>query len=102
MFAISVVATSEDSPAAMKLKKMWLKTPVSEEQAAQAVLDPALVAERMFGAGIETATYHRNNLPSSSEFPLVAWLAYLYDSSLCGTNFRCDAVESCHSCIRWE
>lgn len=26
----------------MKLKKMWLKTPVSEEQAAQAVLDPAL------------------------------------------------------------
>uniref|UniRef100_A0A182LVJ9 Uncharacterized protein n=1 Tax=Anopheles culicifacies TaxID=139723 RepID=A0A182LVJ9_9DIPT len=36
------VATSEDSPAAMKLKKMWLKTPVSEEQAAQAVLDPAL------------------------------------------------------------
>lgn len=27
---------------AMKLKKMWLKTPVSEEQAAQAVLDPAL------------------------------------------------------------
>uniref|UniRef100_A0A182UIV0 BAH domain-containing protein n=1 Tax=Anopheles melas TaxID=34690 RepID=A0A182UIV0_9DIPT len=39
--AISL-ATSEDSPAAMKLKKMWLKTPVSEEQAAQAVLDPAL------------------------------------------------------------
>uniref|UniRef100_A0A8W7Q132 Uncharacterized protein n=1 Tax=Anopheles coluzzii TaxID=1518534 RepID=A0A8W7Q132_ANOCL len=36
------MATSEDSPAAMKLKKMWLKTPVSEEQAAQAVLDPAL------------------------------------------------------------
>lgn len=26
----------------MKLKKMWLKTPVSEEQAAQAVLDPAI------------------------------------------------------------
>lgn len=39
-----VVATAEDSdsPVAMKLKKMWLKTPVSEEQAAQAVLDPAL------------------------------------------------------------
>lgn len=36
------VATSEDSPVAMKLKKMWLKTPVGEEQAAQAVLDPAL------------------------------------------------------------
>lgn len=36
------MATSEDSPVAMKLKKMWLKTPVSEEQAAQAVLDPAI------------------------------------------------------------
>jgi metastasis-associated protein MTA len=36
------VATSEDSPVAMKLKKIWLKTPVSEEQAAQAVLDPAI------------------------------------------------------------
>lgn len=36
------MATSEDSPVAMKLKKMWLKTPVGEEQAAQAVLDPAL------------------------------------------------------------
>lgn len=36
------VATSEDSPVAMKLKKMWLKTPVGEEQAAQAVLDPAI------------------------------------------------------------
>lgn len=36
------VATSEDSPVAMKLKKMWLKTPVSEEQAVQAVMDPAI------------------------------------------------------------
>lgn len=36
------VATAEDSPVAMKLKKMWLKTPVGEEQAAQAVLDPAI------------------------------------------------------------
>ncbi|XP_048486099.1 metastasis-associated protein MTA3 isoform X4 [Plutella xylostella] len=36
------MAQSEDSPVAMKLKKMWLKTPVGEEQAAQAVLDPAL------------------------------------------------------------
>lgn len=36
------MATSEDSPVAMKLKKMWLKTPVGEEQAAQAVLDPAI------------------------------------------------------------
>lgn len=41
LFSIPV-ATSEDSPVAMKLKKMWLKTPVSEEQAAQAVLDPAI------------------------------------------------------------
>lgn len=38
------MAASEDSPVAMKLKKMWLKTPVGEEQAAQAVLDPALAA----------------------------------------------------------
>ncbi|XP_053661355.1 metastasis-associated protein MTA1 [Anopheles marshallii] len=49
------MATSEDSPAAMKLKKMWLKTPVSEEQAAQAVLDPALVA----------LEEERNNSPNS-------------------------------------
>ena len=37
-----LVATTEDSPVAMRLKKMWLKTPVGEEQAAQAVLDPAI------------------------------------------------------------
>lgn len=36
------MAQSEDSPIAMKLKKICLKTPVGEEQAAQAVLDPAL------------------------------------------------------------
>lgn len=42
MTALITVAQSEDSPVAMKLKKMWLKTPVSEEQAAQAVLDPQL------------------------------------------------------------
>lgn len=36
------MAQSEDSPVAMKLKKICLKTPVGEEQAAQAVLDPAL------------------------------------------------------------
>lgn len=43
-FVTIPVATAEDSdsPVAMKLKKMWLKTPVSEEQAAQAVLDPAI------------------------------------------------------------
>ncbi|CAH1637854.1 unnamed protein product [Spodoptera littoralis] len=38
------MAQSEDSPIAMKLKKICLKTPVGEEQAAQAVLDPALAA----------------------------------------------------------
>lgn len=38
------MAQSEDSPVAMKLKKICLKTPVGEEQAAQAVLDPALAA----------------------------------------------------------
>lgn len=36
------MAQSEDSPVAMKLKKICLKTPVGEEQAAQAVLDTAL------------------------------------------------------------
>jgi hypothetical protein len=35
-------AEDSDSPVALKLKKMWLKTPVNEEQAAQAVLDPAI------------------------------------------------------------
>lgn len=37
-----IVATAEDSPLAMKLKKTWLRTPVGEEQAAQAVLDPSI------------------------------------------------------------
>lgn len=36
------MATAEDSPLAMKLKKTWLRTPVGEEQAAQAVLDPSI------------------------------------------------------------
>ncbi|CAG9565624.1 unnamed protein product [Danaus chrysippus] len=36
------IAQSEDSPVAMKLKKICLKTPIGEEQAAQAVLDPAI------------------------------------------------------------
>lgn len=51
------MATSEDSPVAMKLKKMWLKTPVGEEQAAQAVLDPALVA----------LEEDRNNSPNTTD-----------------------------------
>ena len=36
------MATAEDSPLATKLKKTWLRTPVGEEQAAQAVLDPSI------------------------------------------------------------
>lgn len=42
MLIFVTVAQSEDSPVAMKLKKICLKTPVGEEQAAQAVLDPAI------------------------------------------------------------
>ncbi|XP_055903422.1 metastasis-associated protein MTA3 isoform X1 [Eupeodes corollae] len=38
------LATAEDSPLAMKLKKTWLRTPVGEEQAAQAVLDPSIAS----------------------------------------------------------
>ncbi|XP_017008299.2 metastasis-associated protein MTA3 isoform X1 [Drosophila takahashii] len=38
------LATAEDSPLATKLKKTWLRTPVGEEQAAQAVLDPSIAA----------------------------------------------------------
>lgn len=39
---IIIVASTEDSPIAMKLKKMWFKTPIGEEQATQAVLDPVV------------------------------------------------------------
>lgn len=39
---LSTVASAEDSPLAMKIKKTWLRTPVGEEQAAQAVLDPSI------------------------------------------------------------
>uniref|UniRef100_A0A1B0A4M9 Metastasis-associated protein MTA3 n=1 Tax=Glossina pallidipes TaxID=7398 RepID=A0A1B0A4M9_GLOPL len=38
------LAAAEDSPLAMKLKRTWLRTPVGEEQAAQAVLDPSIAA----------------------------------------------------------
>lgn len=41
-FFIFPDAAADDTPLAMKLKKMWFKTPVNEEQAAQAILDPAL------------------------------------------------------------
>lgn len=37
-----VVATTDDSPVAMKLKKMWLKTPITEEQASLTILDPSI------------------------------------------------------------
>ena len=42
IFQLNIVAASEDSPLAIKLKKTWLRTPVGEEQAAQAVLDPSI------------------------------------------------------------
>ncbi|XP_055373771.1 metastasis-associated protein MTA3 [Condylostylus longicornis] len=38
------LAAAEDSPIAIKLKKTWLRTPVGEEQAAQAVLDPSIAS----------------------------------------------------------
>lgn len=36
------VASTEDSPIANKLKRIWFKTPIGEEQATQAVLDPVV------------------------------------------------------------
>lgn len=53
------VAQSEDSPVAMKLKKMWLKTPVGEEQAAQAVLDPALGKSILFKNSCTCGRFHQ-------------------------------------------
>uniref|UniRef100_A0A1A9W705 Metastasis-associated protein MTA3 n=1 Tax=Glossina brevipalpis TaxID=37001 RepID=A0A1A9W705_9MUSC len=44
IFQHCLVAAAEDSPLAMKLKRTWLRTPVGEEQAAQAVLDPSIAA----------------------------------------------------------
>ncbi|KAH8359693.1 hypothetical protein KR093_008390 [Drosophila rubida] len=67
------LATAEDSPLATKLKKTWLRTPVGEEQAAQAVLDPsiaALEAERtsptQASAGATTGNSSTNNTNNSS------------------------------------
>lgn len=37
-----LVASTEDSPIANKLKRIWFKTPIGEEQATQAVLDPVV------------------------------------------------------------
>lgn len=36
------MASTEDSPIANKLKRIWFKTPIGEEQATQAVLDPVV------------------------------------------------------------
>lgn len=41
MFVV-LVASTEDSPIANKLKRIWFKTPIGEEQATQAVLDPVV------------------------------------------------------------
>lgn len=42
----SAVATTDDSPIAMKLKKMWLKAPITEEQATLTILDPSIGKNR--------------------------------------------------------
>lgn len=52
-FFYFTVATTDDSPIAMKVKKLWFKTPVNEEQAAQAILDPALGKSKYFFCGIK-------------------------------------------------
>uniref|UniRef100_A0A0K8VY83 Metastasis-associated protein MTA3 n=1 Tax=Bactrocera latifrons TaxID=174628 RepID=A0A0K8VY83_BACLA len=49
------LATAEDSPLATKLKKTWLRTPVGEEQAAQAVLDPSIAA---LDEGLNSPIHH--------------------------------------------
>lgn len=41
-FLLVSVASTEDSPIANKLKRIWFKTPIGEEQATQAVLDPVV------------------------------------------------------------
>ncbi|XP_031632273.1 metastasis-associated protein MTA3 isoform X2 [Contarinia nasturtii] len=38
------MASTEDSPIANKLKRIWFKTPIGEEQATQAVLDPVVAS----------------------------------------------------------
>ncbi|KAH8310371.1 hypothetical protein KR044_001020, partial [Drosophila immigrans] len=67
------LATAEDSPLATKLKKTWLRTPVGEEQAAQAVLDPSIAAleeERtsptQASAGATTGNSSTNNTNNNS------------------------------------
>ncbi|XP_036675009.1 metastasis-associated protein MTA3 isoform X1 [Drosophila suzukii] len=69
------LATAEDSPLATKLKKTWLRTPVGEEQAAQAVLDPSIAAldeertsptQASGGAGSATGNAGSNSSGSSN------------------------------------
>lgn len=71
MFHITV-AQSEDSPVAMKLKKICLKTPVGEEQAAQAVLDPAL------GKFVYRSTFKlKSARPSGQYFKMVFLVTFI-------------------------
>ncbi|XP_037805627.1 metastasis-associated protein MTA3 isoform X2 [Lucilia sericata] len=77
------LATAEDSPLAMKLKKTWLRTPVGEEQAAQAVLDPSIAAldeERtspVSAAGDKVTTGHNASSGTSEKGePLTAKQRY--------------------------
>uniref|UniRef100_T1PJC7 BAH domain protein n=1 Tax=Musca domestica TaxID=7370 RepID=T1PJC7_MUSDO len=76
------LATAEDSPLATKLKKTWLRTPVGEEQAAQAVLDPSIAAldeERtspVSTAGDKTGVAGNNNASSERSEPLTAKQRY--------------------------
>ncbi|OWR48793.1 metastasis-associated protein 3 [Danaus plexippus plexippus] len=77
------VAQSEDSPVAMKLKKICLKTPIGEEQAAQAVLDPAI-------AFIDLSKYHKVVTPSDIEVYNLKGGTYIgpsevYPSMYCGS-----------------
>ncbi|XP_061389032.1 metastasis-associated protein MTA3 isoform X1 [Musca vetustissima] len=76
------LATAEDSPLATKLKKTWLRTPVGEEQAAQAVLDPSIAAldeERtspVSTAGDKAGVGGGNNASSERSEPLTAKQRY--------------------------
>ncbi|CAH2045084.1 unnamed protein product, partial [Iphiclides podalirius] len=65
------MAQSEDSPVAMKLKKICLKTPIGEEQAAQAVLDPALgiIATKTLREEMERNLFEAAMEEESTELP---------------------------------
>ncbi|XP_039757634.1 metastasis-associated protein MTA3 [Pararge aegeria] len=61
------MAQSEDSPVAMKLKKICLKTPIGEEQAAQAVLDPAIDFVKGGGSPFVAMEEESSELPGGGE-----------------------------------